>query len=52
LQPFADNASALLAIIRPGLREAIIGDVIALDAERILDDLSGLIAIVAVDRLF
>jgi hypothetical protein len=31
------------------LREAIIGDVIALDAKRVLDDLGGAIAVIAVD---
>ena len=40
------------AIGRPGLREAIVGDVVRFDAERLLNDLGGPVAIVGVDRLF
>jgi hypothetical protein len=50
-QPFANDASAALAIVRPTLREAIVDDVVALDAERVVDDPGGAVAIVAVDRL-
>src|ERR1700722_16060321 len=51
LQPFADYASALLAIGRPSLGKDVIGDLVAFDAERILDDLGGMIAVTAVDGL-
>jgi hypothetical protein len=47
-QPFANDASAELAIVRPSLREAIVDDVVALDAERVLDDPGGAISVVAV----
>ena len=52
LQPFTNDAGALLAIGRPALRQAIVRDVIALDAERLLDDLGGAIAVIAFDGLF
>jgi hypothetical protein len=42
---------ALLAISWPLLREAVVGHVVALDAERIPDDLGGAVAVIAVDRL-
>jgi hypothetical protein len=51
LQPFADYASALLAIGRPSLGKDVIGDLVAFDAERVLDDLGGMIAVTAVDGL-
>jgi hypothetical protein len=47
-QPFANDASAELAIVRPSLREAMVDDVVALDAERVLDDPGGAISVVAV----
>ena len=40
LQPFTDDASALLTVVRPGFREAVIGNFIALDAERVADPLA------------
>ena len=42
LQPLADDASAPLAIGRPSLGKDVGGDVVALDAERVLNDLGGL----------
>ena len=47
LQPLADVAGAPLTIGRPVLREAVVHDVVALDAEGVLDDLGG---VVSVDR--
>jgi hypothetical protein len=49
LQPLADDASALFAVDRPSLGEDVLGDVVSFDAERVLDDLGGLIAVAAVD---
>ena len=51
LQPVADDAGALLAISRPLLREAVVGHVVILDAERVPDNLGGPVAVIAVDRL-
>jgi len=51
LQPIADDAGALLAILGPGLREAVIGHVVRFDAERALDDLGGAVAVAAADFL-
>jgi hypothetical protein len=31
-------------IVRPGFRETVVGDIVGLDAERVLDDLGGLVA--------
>jgi hypothetical protein len=47
-QPLADDARTPLAISRPSRREAIVDDVVALDAERVLDDPGGAISVVAV----
>src|SRR6185312_11860696 len=41
-----------LAIGRPGLWEAVLRHVVGFDAERVLDDLGGAVAVVAADRLF
>ena len=43
LQPFADYAGAMLAIGRPRSWEAVVRHVVALDAERALDDLGGFV---------
>jgi hypothetical protein len=34
LQPFTDDAGPLLSVVRPGFREAVIGNFITLDVER------------------
>ena len=52
LQPLADDASALLAIIWPAWREPIVDNIVAIDAERVLNDLGGQIAVVAADGSF
>jgi hypothetical protein len=41
LQPLADDGGALLAILRPCRRKAVIDHVIAVDAERVLDNPGG-----------
>jgi len=51
LQPFTDDVSTLLAISWPFLREAVVGDVVALDAERVPDNLGCAVAVIAVDCL-
>jgi hypothetical protein len=51
LQPFADDPGALLTISRPCFAEAASGQVDILNAERILDDLRGLVTLFTVDRL-
>jgi hypothetical protein len=51
LQPLANDASALLAILRPVFRETIIHYVVALDAKRVLDDPGGAVAVVTLDGL-
>jgi len=51
LEPITDDASAHLAIFWPLFREAVVGNVVALDAERVPNDLGGEVAVVAVDRL-
>ena len=51
LQPFADDPGALLAVARPRLREDVVGHVVALYAERFLNELGGMIAVIAVDCL-
>jgi hypothetical protein len=51
-QPIANDASALLAIIRPGFREAIVRYLVALDTKRALDDLGGSTGVVGVDCSF
>jgi hypothetical protein len=43
--------SALLVISGPLLREAVVGNVVAIDAECVSDNLGGEVAVVAVDRL-
>jgi hypothetical protein len=48
---FADDSGALLAIGRPVLREAVVGDVVGFDVERVLDDLGGTVGVVPVDGL-
>ena len=40
LQPFADIPGAALTIGRPVLREAVVDHVVALDSERVLDELA------------
>ena len=40
LQPLADDASALLAVDRPSLGKDAVGDAVAFDAERVLNDLA------------
>jgi hypothetical protein len=50
--PLANDGGALVAVGRPILREAVVDYVVALNAERVLDDLCGLIAVVGADRLF
>ena len=52
LKPFADDGRALLAVYRPGYREAVFRDVVGLDAERVLNDLGSVIAVVALDGLW
>jgi hypothetical protein len=52
LQPFPDDARTLLAVGRPGFRKDIVGDVVALDVERVLDDPSGAVAVISIDCLF
>jgi hypothetical protein len=52
LQPLADNTGAPLAIARPCFRKYVVSDVVALDVERVLNDLGSAIAIATVDRLF
>jgi hypothetical protein len=51
-QPIADDASALLAILRPGVREAIVRHLVALDTKRALDDLGGAVGVVGADCAF
>jgi hypothetical protein len=51
-QPIADDAGALFAVVRPVLREAVIGDFIGIDAEGITDQLRCVISVVIVDCLF
>ena len=41
MQSLADDADALRAIDRPGLRKAIVRHVVGFDAEGVLDDLGG-----------
>ncbi len=38
LQPLTVDAGTLLAIDRPRLRETVVHDIVALDAERVLND--------------
>jgi hypothetical protein len=45
LQPLADDGRALLAVAGPSLWKAVVDHVVALDAERVLDDLGGAVAI-------
>ena len=52
LQPLADNASALLTIDRPCFGKDVVGNVVRLDAKRVLNDLCGPIAVVTVDGSF
>jgi hypothetical protein len=52
LQALADDASTLLTIGWPSLRKDVAGDVVVFDAERVLNDPGGLIAVAAVDGLF
>jgi len=51
LQPIADDECALLVTSGPLLREAVVGHVIALNAECVPNNLGGEVAVVAVDRL-
>jgi hypothetical protein len=50
-QPLADNAGALLAIGWPRFWKDVVRNIFGLDAERVLDGLGGVIAVVGVDRL-
>jgi hypothetical protein len=52
LQPLANDASAPLAIIWPILRETVPSDIVGFDAEGLLYDLGGAIAVVGADGLF
>ena len=52
LQPLADDTGALLAVGRPRFRETVVSYVVALDAERVLNNLGGAVAVIAVDSLF
>jgi hypothetical protein len=51
LQPFADDPCTLLTVARPGLREDVVDNVIALNAKRGLNELGGMIAVIRVDSL-
>jgi hypothetical protein len=46
-QPIANNACSLFVIVWPGFREAVVGNRIALDADRVLHNLGGTITVVA-----
>jgi hypothetical protein len=48
-QPITDNPRTLLAARWPRFREAIIGNLIALDTKRIQNDLGGASAVVGAD---
>ena len=50
-EPLVDVTGALLTVGRPGRREAVVGHIVALDAESLSNDLGGAVRIVAVDRL-
>ena len=52
LQPLTDYAGTSFTIGRPSLRKDVIDDVIRFDAERVLNDLGGLFAVVTVDGSF
>src|ERR1700758_1854663 len=52
LQPITDDPRALLAVLGPGPRKAIVGDFVALDTKRVLNDLGGAIAVVGADCTF
>ena len=52
LQPLTDYAGTSFTIGRSSLRKDVIDDVIRFDAERVLNDLGGLFAIVTVDGSF
>ena len=52
LQPLTDYAGTSFTIGRPSLRKDVIDDVIRFDAERVLNDLGGPFAVVAVDGSF
>ena len=52
LQPLTDYAGKSFTIGRPSLRKDVIDDVIRFDAERVLNDLGGLFAVVTVDGSF
>jgi hypothetical protein len=47
-QPIADNPRPLLTILGPHLREAIVRHFIALDTQRVLDELCGPVTVVGV----
>ena len=51
LQPLAEDPSAHLTTTGPYLWEAIAGHVVALNAERVLDDADSAVAVTAVNRL-
>ena len=52
LQPLTDYAGTSFTIGRPSLRKDVIDDVIRFDAERVLNDLGGLFAVVTIDGSF
>src|SRR3984957_2591891 len=52
LAPLTDYAGTSFTIGRPSLRKDVIDDVIRFDAERVLNDLGGLFAVVTVDGSF
>src|SRR5262249_52313084 len=51
-QPITDDPRPLLPILRPGFGKAIVGDFVALDTKRVLNDLGGATAIVGADFFF
>ena len=52
MQPITDDTGAQLVIGWPLFREAVVGHVVAFDAECVPNNLGGVVAVVAVDRLF
>ena len=52
LQPLTDYAGTSFTIGRPGLRKDAIDNIIRFDAERVLNNLGGLFAVVTVDGSF
>jgi hypothetical protein len=52
LQPIPNNPCSLLAVAWPPFWEAIVCDLVALNAKRILNNLGGAVAVVSADCLF